>query len=100
MGTVVWEGNNYRKATMMYIPTHLQLIKGDTIITSGFSHIFPPGVIIGTIDIFEIRGGDNFFTITLDLACDFNNLNYVHIVKNLFREEKIELEARSQSIPQ
>lgn len=95
LGTIIWEGYNYREASMLYIPTHLDLEKGDTIITSGFSHIFPEGVLIGTIDEFEVRRGDNFFTIQLNLFCDFNNLEYVHVVKNIFRQEQQELEHRS-----
>jgi rod shape-determining protein MreC len=98
MGTIIWEGYDYRKASMLYIPTHLELNVGDTIITSGFSHIFPEGVLIGTISDFEIRRGDNFFTIELDLACDFNNLEFVQVVKNIFRDEQIELESISQGI--
>jgi rod shape-determining protein MreC len=97
MGTIVWEGYDYRKASMLYIPTHLELEAGDTIITSGFSHIFPEGVFIGTISDFEIRRGDNFFTIEVDLACDFNNIDNVQIVRNIFREEQLELETLSRT---
>lgn len=92
LGTVMWEGYNYRKASMLYVPTHVDLAKGDTIITSGFSQIFPEGILIGTISDFEIRRGDNFFTIEIDLATDFNNLNYINVVKNLYQEELIEIE--------
>jgi rod shape-determining protein MreC len=96
LGTVIWEGYNYRKATMLYIPTHIQIDIGDTIVSSGFSHIFPQGVMIGVVSEYEIRRGDNFFTLQLELSRDFNNLDYVQVVKNIFREEQVELESRSR----
>lgn len=92
LGSILWEGYNYRKVTMRYIPPHVELEKGDTIITSGFSQIFPEGIPIGIITDFEIRRGDNFFTIDVELLRDFNNLEHVHVVKNLFREEQKQLE--------
>jgi rod shape-determining protein MreC len=96
LGTVLWDGYDYRRASMLYVPTHVNLSVGDTIITSGFSQIFPEGIMIGTISDFEIRRGDNFFTIELDLSADFNNLNYVSVVKNIYREEIIELSRTSR----
>jgi rod shape-determining protein MreC len=91
LGTIIWEGYDYRKASMLYVPTHVNLTVGDTIITSGFSQIFPEGIMIGTISDFEIRRGDNFFTIEIDLSADFNNLNYVSVVKNIYMDELNEL---------
>ncbi len=92
LGTITWQGYDYQKATMLYIPPHLELARGDTIITSGFSHIFPEGIPIGTIDEFEVKRGDYFFTIEVDLFIDFNQIEYVNIVKNVFRDELTELE--------
>jgi len=92
LGTVLWDGYDYTKAQMLYIPTHVELSMGDTIITSGYSHIFPEGVFIGTINNFEIRRGDNFFTIEINLATDFNNLNYVNVVRNIYISELIQME--------
>ena len=87
LGTILWEGFDHRKVTMLYIPPHVELEKGDTIITSGFSQIFPEGIAIGVIDEFEVRRGDNFYTIDVKLFTDFNKLGYVHVVQNIFREE-------------
>jgi rod shape-determining protein MreC len=87
LGTILWEGFDHRKVTMLYIPPHVELEKGDTIITSGFSQIFPEGIAIGVIDEFEVRRGDNFYTIEVKLFTDFNKLGYVHVVQNIFREE-------------
>ncbi len=92
LGTLQWEGYNYRKASMTYIPPHLELQKGDTIVTSGFSSVFPEHIFIGTISEWEIKRGETFITADVDLALDFNNLSHVFIVKNLMKEEQEALE--------
>lgn len=93
LGTLSWEGYDYRKASMTYIPPHLELHKGDTIVTSGFSALFPENVFIGTISDWEIKRGETFITAEVDLALDFNRLSHVFVVKNLMKEEQEALEA-------
>lgn len=93
IGSLRWEGGDYRKASMLYIPPHVELTRGDTIVSSGFSTIFPENILVGTIDDWEIRRGDSFFTAEVELAVDFNKLTYVYVVKNLMKEEQEELEA-------
>jgi rod shape-determining protein MreC len=96
IGTLIWNGENYRIGTMTDIPTHTQLIKGDTVITSGFSHIFPEGIIIGTIKDFRVRPGDNFYTADINYAVDYNRIYHVYVVENLQRKEILELEKAEQ----
>ena len=93
IGTITWEGGNYRKVAMSYIPTHVELSEGDTVVTSGYSTIFPRGVLIGTISEFEVRRGENFYTAQVELALDFNKLSYVHVVHDLMGQELDNLEA-------
>jgi rod shape-determining protein MreC len=93
IGSLIWEGGDYRRATMEYIPSHVALQRGDTILTSGFSRIFPKDVFIGTIADFEIRRGENFFTAGVDLALDFNRLGQVQVVTDLMGAEQDALEA-------
>ncbi len=95
LGTLSWEGYDYRKASMTYIPPHLELQKGDTIVTSGFSAVFPEHVFIGTISDWQIKRGETFITAEVDLALDFNRLTHVFVVKNLMKEEQEELEAET-----
>lgn len=93
IGTLVWEGGDYRKAAMLYIPTHVELSPGDTIITSGYSRMFPEGVFVGTIEAFDIRRGENFYTADIQLSLDFNKLKYVYVVNDLMGEELKIIEA-------
>jgi rod shape-determining protein MreC len=90
-GIVTWNGQNFRFGTMKGIPGHIPVNNGDTIITSGQSIFFPEGLRIGTVAGSEKNRSDNFYTIRVRFAVDFNSLNYVYIIKNLMAEEQINL---------
>ncbi len=92
IGTLRWEGPDYRLAHVGYIPPHLDLARGDTILTSGFSSIFPENIFIGTVYDWELRRGENFYTLRVELAKDFNRITQVYVVENLFGEEQQALE--------
>jgi rod shape-determining protein MreC len=99
IGTLSWEGFNHRQVTMNYIPSHVDLAYGDTIVTSGYSVIFPSGVLIGTIEDYHLRPGDNFITATVNLALDFNNIRYAMVVKNLMLNELEEIQESTEIVP-
>jgi rod shape-determining protein MreC len=92
IGTIVWEGGSYRFASLKDIPTHIRLSKGDTIVSSGYSHIFPQGEIIGVVNDFNIKSGEHFYTINVKLGVDFNNVSHVYVIRNLLRDEQKKLE--------
>jgi len=94
VGTLVWEENDYRYATLKDIPLHISVNVGDTIATSGFSGIFPEGLPIGIVADYNSNKGINFYTIKVKLLNDFNNLSHVYIVKNLMKEEQTNLEEK------
>lgn len=93
-GSLHWGGGDTEIAVLSDIPHHVTLHRGDTIVTSGFSAIFPEGIMVGTIEDFEIYGG-NFYNIDVKLSTDFRNLNYVYIIENILRDELLELERAS-----
>lgn len=89
-GSFEWSGVNYRTGDLKEIPLHVDLKKGDTIITSGFSAIFPEGISVGYVKEFDVKGG-NFFDITVELSTDFKNLSYVYVINNNYKKEFQEL---------
>ncbi|PKP00751.1 MAG: rod shape-determining protein MreC [Bacteroidetes bacterium HGW-Bacteroidetes-9] len=91
MGTIVWNGGSPAIGTLLDIPAHVKIKTGDTISTSGFSHIFPEGIMVGTVEKIHVESGDHFYVIDFRFSADLNSLQYVYIVKNLFRDEQIEL---------
>jgi len=79
------------------IPNHVIREVGDTIVTSGYSIIFPEGKVIGTISDFQIyrKKQSNFVDIRVKLATDFKNLGYIYIIGNIDKEAQLELEERA-----
>ena len=94
---VEWPGGNYRYGSVKEIPKHVDIKKGDTIISSGNSDIFPEGVLIGTISDFTVASDENFNYGTILFSTDFNSLGYVEIVVDLMRKEKEDLKATFKS---
>lgn len=87
-GTLLWEGGDYRYATVTDIPITYKLYKNDTIITSGLANDFPEGIPVGYIEDFETVQGSGFYKIRIRLATDFNKLNHIYIVDNRFKAEQ------------
>ncbi len=96
-GTILWNGINYKIGTLKDIPTHVKLSTGDTVITSGYSSIFPEGILIGTIIDYKKEQGSNFYTIYLKFSEDYNKISYVYVINNLLKEEQKKLETISQN---
>ena len=94
---VEWNGENYRLGDVREIPKHVVIGKGDTIVTSGNSDIFPEGLLIGTIRDFRIAQDENFNTATILFSTDFNSLSHVEVVIDLMRKEKEELKSTFKS---
>lgn len=87
VGTVVWDGKMPNIAYLNDIPQHLEINIGDSVLTSGYSTIFPKGLLIGTVKEVSTEQNATFLTIKVKLATDFKNLNLVYVVKNLYRSE-------------
>ncbi|MBN1108599.1 MAG: rod shape-determining protein MreC [Bacteroidales bacterium] len=94
-GSMTWEGSDPSHAVLSEIPQHVTFGIGDTVETTGYSTIFPEGIIIGTVSGFEKTGGD-FYRIGVSLSTDFRRLRHVTVVGNLRKEEQLELENQYQ----
>ncbi len=91
-GSLVWTGEDYRYVNLEGFPRFEKFEKGDTIITSGYSGIFPEGIIIGVIEDSKGQSDDNFLTLKVKLSTDFSSLKDVLVIKNNNRQEIIDLE--------
>src|SRR5690606_795057 len=99
IGTVYWDGANPAYAMMKDIPRTIKLQKGDTIVTSGFSALFPENLPIGYIDAFSLADpSSTSFTIRVKLATNFYNLQYVYVIDNLLKDEQKSLEDSTYSL--
>lgn len=92
-GTLSWEGKNTTLAKLKEIPKHVKINVGDTIVTSGYSELFPENVIVGVVKRFKAEPEENFLDIDVTLSTNMNNLSYVYVVNNLKRKEFIVLDS-------
>lgn len=86
-GSLVWQGNDYRFAQLTEIPLHVPIEIGDTVVTSGYSTIFPEKILIGIIHDFTRPDGENYYDIEVRLAVDFKSITHVEVIENLDKEE-------------
>lgn len=92
IGSLVWDGKDSRFALLQELPRHSTFEKGDTIITSGYSTSFPPGVPVGVIDSEMKDYDDNFYTLRVRLSTDFSKLSTVRLVIDNLADELREIE--------
>ena len=94
-GSLVWDGFDRRFAYLEEIPPYVSVSKGDTVVTSGFSAIFPEGIMVGTVDEYEIGEDANFLRLKIRLSTKFDALSNVRVIRYKHREElkKVEEEA-------
>ena len=86
-GSLAWDGEDYQIADLLEIPFHVELAVGDSIVTSGYSSIFPEGLMIGVIDEFEQPSGENYYDIKVRLSANFKAIRYVEVIENMKRDE-------------
>lgn len=95
-GTIQWDGKDPQAIRLNFIPRHVKPIVGDTVVSSGYSGVFPNGILIGTIDEIELREEAPFYELRVRLAEDFRKLSFVTVIKsNLLHE----LDSLEQKIP-
>lgn len=87
IGTVVWEDNDPELGYLVDIPQHLTVNIGDSVFTSGFSNVFPANILIGTVVNKYDNAKNTFLTIKVKFSTNFNNINSVYLVKNLYKSE-------------
>lgn len=90
MGSIAWNGDNYRRVNLENIPHYAPFAKGDTIIST-ISYRFPPDRIIGIVEEFESSEDKMNSHLTVRLAADLSRLDRVLLVKFLGGEEFKEL---------
>jgi len=81
-GSLVWDGKDPRYAVIEELPKHIKFNQGDTIVTSGYSAVFPEGLIVGTIVDAEKDMNDSFVKLRVALTTNFSQLSTVRVITN------------------
>lgn len=95
-GSLEWDGKSYRHAILTEIPAHAPVQVGDAVVTSGYSTIFPEGILVGTVDEIKLGEGEGFYRIKIKLSVDFKNLTYVEMAEKITGDEQKNLEKETQ----
>ena len=74
-----------------------KVVQGDVVITSGYSTIFPKGVMIGNVESVTAHGVNGFMSASVRLSVDFKRLSNVQVVRNLLKKEQLELQEMSEN---
>jgi rod shape-determining protein MreC len=90
-GSLSWDGKDYRTGIFNDMPSHVHIQNGDTVVTSGFSLMFPREIMIGTVEEHFVGRGEHFYILKLNFSVDYNRLSHVYVVKNLMREEQLSI---------
>ncbi|MEM9416732.1 MAG: rod shape-determining protein MreC [Bacteroidota bacterium] len=97
LGTVQWPGRDPFQAQLLYVPRHVQVEPGDTVVTSGYNATFLEGAVIGHVKQVRLRKEAHFYDIELTLSTDFGTLQHVYVVNNTLKQEKDALEQHTRA---
>lgn len=95
-GSLVWDGKDPQLALLEELPRHAVYNNGDTIVTSGYSSMFPEGIPVGIIAGSEKTIDDNFFTLRIKLLTDFSRLSTVRVISSDISAEIKAVEAEKK----
>ncbi len=87
IASVVWKNDGCDYGTVIDIPAHVDIKKGDLLVTSGFSNTLPAGISIGIIEENIPEERDDFKSARLKFSTNFSTLQHVYVVKNNFKSE-------------
>lgn len=92
-GSAMWTGGTPSQGVLNDIPSHAPVRRGDTVVTTSYSK-YPAGIMVGVVSDLG-KGGVSFKDIKIRFSTDFQNISYVYIVKDLLRQERDSLEAKT-----
>lgn len=96
-GPLSWDGHDPQYAILREIPKHITYQVGDTVLTSGFSDMFPEGLIVGTVEGKGQVEDDSFASIKVKLTTNFSQLSAVRVITNSMSDELRQLEHDSNA---
>jgi len=93
-GEVIWDGKDPHYVTLINIPRTVKAAKGDTVVTSPYSDIFPPGQVVGYVEDVKEEKSTSMYNIKVKTATDFFSVQHAYVVRNLQKAEMDSLNKR------
>ena len=91
-GYLHWEGTDAQYAYLRDLPRHAEFNVGDTVVTSGYSAVFPEGVMVGTVTEMADSHDGLSYRVKVKLATDFGKVTQVCVISRAGQEEQKTLE--------
>lgn len=82
-GTLEWNGIDPKIVQLYDIQDLVNFSIGDTIVTSGYSLIFPENIPIGKVASYRLNDTKDLYIIDVKIFNDMSNLKHVHVIENL-----------------
>lgn len=103
VGSILWENPGSRIAQLTDLPRHVELSQGDTVVTSGYSSIFPANLMVGRVGKVGTKDKplderNSFSAVPVELSTDFGRLTDVYVIIHKSEEERLDLE-EANNIP-
>ena len=90
-GYLHWTGGSPEYAYIDDIPRHAHFKLGDYIVTSGYSSVFPSGIIVGRIKhVYNSENGMSY-RLKITLSTDFTRLRDVCVINDREMDKKLEI---------
>lgn len=95
-GYLRWRGGSSQLAYLEDVPRHAHFKLGDYVVTSGYSSVFPSGVMVGKVlHVFNSADGLSY-RVQVKLSTDFARLRDVCLVDDSALQERIDLMRAAQ----
>jgi rod shape-determining protein MreC len=82
IGRTQWNGRQYDEVDLEDISRHVEVVVGDTVVTSGLTNVFPEGILVGVVSETDMTESDNYHRTILKLATDYKMVKYVQVIRN------------------
>ena len=98
-GYLHWYGDRPDEAYLDDVPRHARFRIGDIVVTSGYSSVFPPGMLVGKIMRVYNSANGMSYRLRVKLSTDFGNLRDVCVINDSEMMEQMKLlEAANASL--
>ena len=95
-GYLRWKGGASEYAYLEDVPHHAHFKLGDKVVTSGYSAVFPPGILVGKVlHVYNSADGLSY-RVKLKLSTDFAKLRDVCVVDDAIMRERLEIMRAAQ----
>ncbi|MBR1468725.1 MAG: rod shape-determining protein MreC [Prevotella sp.] len=95
-GYLHWYGKESNLAYVDDIPRHALFQKGDSVVTSGYSSIFPEGIMVGVVSTKYNSADGLSYLAQVKLSTDFGRLRDVCVISDARMKERIQIIREAQ----